>query len=177
MAKRVKFDRDILANLTFKEVNELIDILKDEYGIEPAAAAVAVAAGSVSLSKNVGEFCNIILKDSGPAKLAVVKEVKLFFNLGLREAKDIVDSAPSVIQTNMSLSNAKRLKSNLEAAGATVELDPNNRIEADYKSKLEVVVSKKIDMSIKTLDGISQEINSIRTSIKNITNLINSKIN
>lgn len=117
-----------LVNLTVKEVNELAAILKDEYGIEPAAAAVAVAAGPVAggggdaaavVEKT--EF-NVVLITGGAQKLAVVKEVKTMLNLGLKEAKDLVDGAPSVLKEGASKDEAEKMKATLEAAGATVEL-------------------------------------------------------
>ncbi|MFK5982648.1 MAG: 50S ribosomal protein L7/L12 [Flavobacteriaceae bacterium] len=112
-----------LVNLTVKEVNELANILKDEYGIEPAAAAVAVAgpaaAGEVAEEKS--EF-DVILKAAGQSKLAVVKLVKELTGLGLKEAKGIVDSAPAPIKEGISKDEAEGLKASLEEAGAEVEL-------------------------------------------------------
>jgi len=104
-----------LVNLTVKEVNELATILKDEYGIEPAAAAVAVAAGPKT------EF-DVILKAPGGSKLAVVKLVKELTGLGLKEAKGLVDDAPSAIKEGVSKDEAEGLKTSLEEAGAEVEL-------------------------------------------------------
>ncbi|MDA0357075.1 MAG: 50S ribosomal protein L7/L12 [Bacteroidetes bacterium] len=115
-----------LVNLTVKEVNELATILKDEYGIEPAAAAVAVAVGGGSGSDEVAaeektEF-DVILKAAGASKLAVVKLVKELTGLGLKEAKELVDNAPSAIKEGVSKDEAEGLKSSLEEAGAEVEL-------------------------------------------------------
>jgi len=108
-----------LVNLTVKEVNELADILKEEYGIEPAAAAVAVAAGEAAEEKS--EF-DVILKAAGGSKLAVVKLVKELTGLGLKDAKDIVDSAPKAIKEGVAKDEAEALKASLEEAGAEVEL-------------------------------------------------------
>lgn len=114
-----------LVNLTVKEVNELATILKDEYGIEPAAAAVAVAAGGGAGAgeavEEQSEF-DVILKAAGASKLAVVKLVKELTGLGLKEAKDIVDSAPKAIKEGISKDEAEGLKKSLEEAGAEVEL-------------------------------------------------------
>jgi large subunit ribosomal protein L7/L12 len=114
-----------LVNLTVKEVKELADILKDEYGIEPAAAAVAVAApaaaGAAEEVVEKSEF-DVILKDAGSQKLKVVKLVKELTGLGLKEAKDIVDAAPKEIKTGVSKDEAEALKQQLEAEGAVVEL-------------------------------------------------------
>ena len=113
-----------LVNLTVKEVNELADILKDEYGIEPAAAAVAVAgpaAGGGDAAEEQTEF-DVILKAAGGSKLAVVKLVKELTGLGLKEAKGIVDSAPAPIKEAISKDEAEALKASLEEAGAEVEL-------------------------------------------------------
>ena len=113
-----------LVNLTVKEVNELADILKDEYGIEPAAAAVAVAAGPAGggeAEEEQTEF-DVILKAPGGAKLAVVKLVKELTGLGLKDAKGLVDSAPAAIKEGVSKDEAEGLKSSLEEAGAEVEL-------------------------------------------------------
>lgn len=117
-----------LVNLTVKEVNELAAILKDEYGIEPAAAAVAVAAGpaaggggDAAAPAEKTEF-NVVLITGGAQKLAVVKEVKTMLNLGLKEAKDLVDGAPSVLKEGAPKDEAEKMKATLEAAGATVEL-------------------------------------------------------
>ena len=114
-----------LVNLTVKEVSELADILKDEYGIEPAAAAVAVAgpvaAGGGDAADEKSEF-DVILKAAGGSKLAVVKLVKELTGLGLKEAKDIVDSAPAAVKEGVSKDEAEGIKTQLEGAGAEVEL-------------------------------------------------------
>ena len=114
-----------LVNLTVKEVNELADILKEEYGIEPAAAAVAVAgpAGGAGGddAEEKSEF-DVILKAAGGSKLAVVKLVKELTGLGLKEAKGIVDSAPAPLKEGVSKDEAEALKASLEEAGAEVEL-------------------------------------------------------
>ena len=114
-----------LVNLTVREVNELADILKEEYGIEPAAAAVAVAAGPAAgggdAAEEQTEF-DVILKAAGQSKLAVVKLVKELTGLGLKDAKGLVDDAPSPIKEGVSKDEAEGLKSSLEEAGAEVEL-------------------------------------------------------
>ncbi|MBC8769139.1 MAG: 50S ribosomal protein L7/L12 [Arenibacter sp.] len=115
-----------LVNLTVKEVNELANILKDEYGIEPAAAAVAVAAGGGAAEGGEAaeaqtEF-DVILKAAGASKLAVVKLVKELTGLGLKDAKDIVDSAPKAVKEGVSKDEAEGIKKSLEEAGAEVEL-------------------------------------------------------
>jgi large subunit ribosomal protein L7/L12 len=115
-----------LVNLTVKEVNELAGILKDEYGIEPAAAAVAVA-GPVAGGADEGEAAaqtefDVILKSGGQSKLAVVKLVKELTGLGLKEAKAVVDSAPKAVKEKVSKDEAEALKAQLEEAGAEVEL-------------------------------------------------------
>jgi large subunit ribosomal protein L7/L12 len=113
-----------LVNLTVKEVNELADILKNEYGIEPAAAAVAVAgpaAGGDAAAEEQTEF-DVILTAAGQSKLAVVKLVKELTGLGLKEAKGLVDDAPSPIKEGVSKDEAEGLKKSLEEAGAEVEL-------------------------------------------------------
>ena len=112
-----------LVNLTVKEVNELATILKDEYGIEPAAAAVVVAGGgdAGAAAEEQTEF-TVVLKDAGASKLAVVKAVKELTGLGLKEAKDVVDSAPSNVKEGVSKDEAEGLKKALEEAGAVVEL-------------------------------------------------------
>lgn len=112
-----------LVNLTVKEVNELATILKDEYGIEPAAAAVAVAgpAAGGDAAEEQTEF-DVILKAAGGSKLAVVKLVKELTGLGLKEAKGIVDGAPAPIKEGISKDEAEGLKASLEEAGAEVEL-------------------------------------------------------
>ena len=115
-----------LVNLTVKEVNELADILKDEYGIEPAAAAaVAVAAGPGAGGDDAAEAkseFDVVLKSAGGSKLAVVKLVKELTGLGLKEAKDLVDNTPSSIKEAVSKDDAEGLKKSLEEAGAEVEL-------------------------------------------------------
>ena len=113
-----------LVNLTVKEVNELAQILKDEYGIEPAAAAVAVAAGPAAAAEVVEEKTSIdvILKAAGANKLAIVKLVKELTGLGLKEAKDIVDAAPSAIKEGVTKDEAEALKKALTEGGAEVEL-------------------------------------------------------
>jgi large subunit ribosomal protein L7/L12 len=113
-----------LVNLTVKEVNELAQILKDEYGIEPAAAAVAVAAGPAAGGEAAEEKSNfdVVLKSAGAAKLQVVKKVKELTGLGLKEAKDMVDGAPSVVKEGLPKAEAENLKKELEEAGAEIEL-------------------------------------------------------
>ncbi|WP_373071821.1 50S ribosomal protein L7/L12 [Zeaxanthinibacter enoshimensis] len=114
-----------LVNLTVKEVNELADILKEEYGIEPAAAAVAVAAGGGAEAGEAAEEqteFDVILKAAGASKLAVVKLVKELTGLGLKDAKDIVDSAPKAVKEGVSKDEAEGIKKSLEEAGAEVEL-------------------------------------------------------
>ena len=117
-----------LVNLTVKEVNELADILKEEYGIEPAAAAVAVAGGAAAgggeggdAAEEKSEF-DVILKAPGGSKLAVVKLVKELTGLGLKDAKDIVDSAPKAVKEGVAKDEAEGIKKSLEEAGAEVEL-------------------------------------------------------
>ncbi|MCB0476347.1 MAG: 50S ribosomal protein L7/L12 [Flavobacteriaceae bacterium] len=116
-----------LVNLTVKEVNELAEILKNEYGIEPAAAAVAVAGPAAGGGDAAGaveeksEF-DVILKAAGASKLAVVKLVKELTGLGLKEAKELVDSAPKAVKEGVSKDEAEGLKKSLEEAGAEVEL-------------------------------------------------------
>ncbi len=113
-----------LVNLTVKEVNELAQILKDEYGIEPAAAAVAVAAGGGAGAAAVAEKTtfDVILVEAGAAKLGVVKIVKDLTGLGLKEAKDLVDGAPKPIKEGISKEEAETMKKQLEEAGAKVEI-------------------------------------------------------
>ena len=112
-----------LVNLTVKEVNELAQILKEEYGIEPAAAAVAVAAGPAAgpVAEEKTSF-DVVLKSAGANKLQVVKKVKDVANLGLKEAKEIVDNAPSVVKEGATKDEAEALKKELEEVGAEVEL-------------------------------------------------------
>ena len=114
-----------LVNLTAKEVNELATILKDEYGIEPAAAAVAVAAPAAGAGAAAAEEktdFDVVLKSAGAAKLQVVKAVKEACGLGLKEAKELVDGAPSTLKEGMPKSDAEALKKTLEEAGAEIEL-------------------------------------------------------
>ena len=113
-----------LVNLTVKDVNELATILKEEYGIEPAAAAVAVAApaaGGAAASEEKTEF-DVVLKSAGAQKLAVVKAVKEACGLGLKEAKDLVDAAPSVLKEGLPKAEAESLKKTIEESGAEVEI-------------------------------------------------------
>ena len=114
-----------LVNLTVKDVKELADILKEEYGIEPAAAAVAVAApaaGGAAAAEAEQTEIDVILKSAGAAKLAVVKLVKELTGLGLKEAKEVVDKAPAPLKEKVSKEEANSLKTQLEEAGAEVEL-------------------------------------------------------
>mgnify|MGYP001129220403 CR=1 FL=1 len=114
-----------LVNLTVKEVNELADILKNEYGIEPAAAAVAVAGPAAGGGEEAGEEqseFDVVLTAAGASKLAVVKLVKELTGLGLKEAKEMVDNAPKAIKEGVSKDEAEGLKKSLEEAGAEVEL-------------------------------------------------------
>ena len=113
-----------LFNLSVKEVNELAQILKDEYGIEPAAAAVAVAAGPAAgaAAEEEKSAFDVVLKSAGASKLQVVKAVKEACGLGLKEAKDLVDGAPSTIKEGVAKAEAEALKKQLEEAGAEVEL-------------------------------------------------------
>ncbi|MBK6860792.1 MAG: 50S ribosomal protein L7/L12 [Saprospiraceae bacterium] len=117
---------DQLVNLTIKEVNDLASVLKDKYGIEPAAAAVAVAApagggAAAAAAAEKTEF-DVILKSGGANKLNVIKEVKNLLNLGLKEAKDLVDGAPSTLKQAVSKEEANSLKDTLTAAGAEIEV-------------------------------------------------------
>ena len=121
----IKAIAEELVNLTVKEVNELATVLKDEYGIEPAAAAVAVAAGPAAAAAEAVEeksSFDVILKETGANKLQVVKAVKEACGLGLKEAKDLVDGAPATIKEGLSKDEAENLKKTIEAAGAEVEL-------------------------------------------------------
>jgi len=113
-----------LVNLTVKEVNELAQILKNEYGIEPAAAAVAVAAPAAAAEAVVEEKTSfdVVLKEIGAQKLAIVKLVKELTGLGLKEAKDLVDGAPSTLKEGIAKDEADAMKKQLEEAGAQVEL-------------------------------------------------------
>jgi large subunit ribosomal protein L7/L12 len=116
---------ETLVGLTIKEANELAGILKDDYGIEPAASAVAIAApaagGGDAAAAEQTEF-DVILKDAGANKLNIVKEVKNLLGLGLKEAKDLVDGAPSPLKSGVNKAEAESIKSTLEAAGAVVEV-------------------------------------------------------
>ena len=113
-----------LVNLTVKEVNELAQILKEQYGIEPAAAAVAVAAAPGAGAEAAEEKTNfdVVLKAAGAAKLQVVKLVKELTGLGLKEAKELVDNAPSTVKEGLAKADAEGMKKQLEEAGAEVEL-------------------------------------------------------
>ncbi|MGM9822620.1 MAG: 50S ribosomal protein L7/L12 [Muribaculaceae bacterium] len=113
-----------LVNLTVKEVNELANVLKEEYGIEPAAAAVAVAAGPAAGAPAAEEKSSfdVVLKSAGSAKLQVVKAVKELTGLGLKEAKELVDGAPSTVKEGLAKAEAEDLKKKLEEVGAEVEL-------------------------------------------------------
>ncbi|RRD80130.1 50S ribosomal protein L7/L12 [Alloprevotella sp. OH1205_COT-284] len=120
----IKAIAETLVNLTVKEVNELATVLKEEYGIEPAAAAVAVAApaaGGAAAAEEKTSF-DVVLKSAGAAKLQVVKAVKEACGLGLKEAKDLVDGAPSKLKEGVGKEEAEALKKALEEAGAEVEL-------------------------------------------------------
>ena len=125
MATDIKKLAEELVNLTVLEVNELKNTLKDEYGIEPAAAAVAVAAapaeGAAAADEGKTEF-DVVLKDAGAQKIAVIKAVKEATGLGLGEAKAIVDGAPATVKEKVKKDEAEALKKTLEEAGATVEL-------------------------------------------------------
>lgn len=121
----IKAIAEELVNLTVKEVNELATILKEEYGIEPAAAAVAVAAGPAAGAAPAAEektSFDVVLKSAGAAKLQVVKAVKENCGLGLKEAKELVDAAPSKIKEGVAKEEAEALKKALEEVGAEVEL-------------------------------------------------------
>ena len=127
MATDIKKLAEELVNLTVLEVNELKETLKDEYGIEPAAAAVAVAAGpaaggeAAAADEGKSEY-NVVLKDAGAQKIAVIKAVKEATGLGLGEAKAIVDGAPATVKEAVKADEAEAMKKALEEAGATVEL-------------------------------------------------------
>ena len=121
----IKAIAEELVNLTVKEVSELATVLKDEYGIEPAAAAVAVAAGPAAGAADAAEeksSFDVVLAEVGGAKLQVVKAVKEACGLGLKEAKDLVDGAPSTLKEGLSKDEADNLKKAIEEAGAKVEL-------------------------------------------------------
>ena len=111
-----------LVNLTVKEVNDLATILKDDYGIEPAAAAVVVSSGGEAAAEEVQTEFTVVLKEAGASKLAVVKLVKELTGLGLKEAKEVVDAAPSNVKEGVTKEEAEGLKKALEEAGAVVEL-------------------------------------------------------
>lgn len=125
MATDIKKLAEELVNMTILEVNELKNLLKDEYGIEPAAAAVAVAAapadGAAAADEGKSEF-DVVLKDAGAQKIAVIKTVKEITGLGLGEAKGIVDGAPATVKEKVAKDEAESIKKTLEEAGATVEL-------------------------------------------------------
>ena len=126
MATDIKKLAEELVNLTVLEVNELKNVLKDEYGIEPAAAAVAVAAGpaaggDAAADEGKSEY-DVVLKDAGSQKIAVIKAVKEATGLGLGEAKAIVDGAPATVKEKVAKDDAEAMKKALEEAGATVEL-------------------------------------------------------
>jgi len=121
----IKAIAEELVNLTVKEVNDLKNLLKEEYGIEPAAAAVAVAAGPAAGAAPAAEEktdFDVVLKSAGAAKLQVVKAVKEACGLGLKEAKEIVDGAPSTLKEGMPKADAEALKKTLEEDGAEIEL-------------------------------------------------------
>ena len=121
----IKAIAEELVNLTVKEVNELATVLKDEYGIEPAAAAVAVAGPAAAAAGGAAEEktdFDVVLVDAGANKLKVVKAVKEACGLGLKEAKDLVDGAPSTLKEGMAKAEAENLKTAIEAEGAKVEL-------------------------------------------------------
>ena len=121
----IKAIAEELVNLTVKEVNELCTVLKEEYGIEPAAAAVAVAAGPAAGPAEAAEektSFDVVLKSAGAAKLQVVKAVKEACGLGLKEAKDLVDGAPKTLKEGVSKDDAEALKKAIEAAGAEAEI-------------------------------------------------------
>ena len=122
----IKAIAETLVGLTVKEVNELVTVLKEEYGIEPAAAAVAVAggpaAGGAAEAAEEKTSFDVVLKSAGAAKLQVVKAVKEACGLGLKEAKDLVDAAPSTLKEGVSKDDAEALKKAIEEAGAEVEI-------------------------------------------------------
>ena len=121
----IKAIAEELVNLTVKEVNDLVTVLKEEYGIEPAAAAVAVAgpaAGGAAEAAEEKTSFDVVLKSAGASKLAIVKLVKELTGLGLKEAKEMVDGAPNTVKEGLSKADAEGLKKQLEEAGAEVEL-------------------------------------------------------
>lgn len=122
MATDIKKLAEELVNMTVLEVNELKTLLKDEYGIEPAAAVVAVAGGDAAASDEGKSEYDVVLKDAGAQKIAVIKAVKEATGLGLGEAKAIVDGAPATVKEKVAKADAEAMKKALEEAGATVEL-------------------------------------------------------
>ena len=135
----IKAIAEELVNLTVKEVNELANVLKEEYGIEPAAAAVAVAAapgaGAAAGGAEEKSSFDVVLVEAGAAKLQVVKAVKEACGLGLKEAKDLVDGVPSTLKEGMSKDQAENLKKAIEEAGAKVQLkydNPNSEIRLGF---------------------------------------------
>jgi len=122
MATDIKKLAEELVNMTVLEVNELKTLLKDEYGIEPAAAVVAVAGGDAGAADEGKSEYDVVLKDAGAQKIAVIKAVKEATGLGLGEAKAIVDGAPATVKEKVAKADAEAMKKALEEAGATVEL-------------------------------------------------------
>ncbi len=122
MATDIKKLAEELVNMTVLEVNELKTVLKDEYGIEPAAAVVAVAGGDAAAADEGKAEFDVVLKDAGAQKIAVIKAVKEATGLGLGEAKAIVDGAPATVKEKVAKADAEAMKKALEEAGATVEL-------------------------------------------------------
>ncbi|MBQ1298790.1 50S ribosomal protein L7/L12 [Candidatus Saccharibacteria bacterium] len=122
MATDIKKLAEELVNMTVLEVNELKTLLKDEYGIEPAAAVVAVAGGDAGGADEGKSEYDVVLKDAGSQKIAVIKAVKEATGLGLGEAKAIVDGAPATVKEKVAKADAEAMKKALEEAGATVEL-------------------------------------------------------
>lgn len=122
MAKLNKTDFiEALKEMTILEIKELVDAMKEEFGIDPTAVAAAPAAGGAAAAAEQTEF-DVILKDAGAAKIGVIKVVKEITGLGLKEAKDVVDGAPKAVKEKVSKAEAEDLKAKLEAAGATVEI-------------------------------------------------------
>ena len=122
MATDIKKLAEELVNMTVLEVNELKTLLKDEYGIEPAAAVVAVAGGDAAAADEGKSEYDVVLKDAGSQKIAVIKAVKEATGLGLGEAKATVDGAPATVKEKVAKADAEAMKKALEDAGATVEL-------------------------------------------------------
>ncbi|MBQ6593652.1 50S ribosomal protein L7/L12 [Candidatus Saccharibacteria bacterium] len=122
MATDIKKLAEELVNMTVLEVNELKTVLKDEYGIEPAAAVVAVASDAGAAGADEKSEYDVVLKDAGAQKIAVIKAVKEATGLGLGEAKAIVDGAPATVKEKVAKADAEAMKKALEEAGATVEL-------------------------------------------------------